>query len=149
MPLPLHPLPSSVRFLADNHSSSGPRILIPHFVSDLFKTCIILICSAWNTNIAAKTQFILAAFDSGSKGNGGSSGLLTVGESGSSACIDDSSPSSTPAGSPTASETGSATGGVKTVTAITTATGGAGYVFPVPFQNLGSDSVSACLQARL
>ena len=78
----------------------------------------------WNTNIAAGTQFILAAFNDGRYGIGGSSALMTVGASSSSSCLDDSSPSSTPVGSPTASETGTQTrggGGVKTVTSITTA----------------------------
>ena len=95
----------------------------------------------WNVNVAAGTQFMLAAFDQGSKGQGGSSNLLTVGQ-GVNGCLDDSSPSSTPvAPSPTTSfstgtntgtNTGASTtrtyGGVKTVTAITTAlpTGAAG-----------------------
>ena len=77
----------------------------------------------WNTNIAAGSQFILAAFDQGRYGTGGSSALMTVGGSSSNGCLDDTSPSSTPVGSPTASQTGTraSNGGVKTVTAITTA----------------------------
>jgi hypothetical protein len=91
--------------------------------------------AVWNVNIAAGTQFILAAFDKGSKGQGGSSYLLTVGQ-GVNGCLDDSSPSSTPVAVPTttastsqtsgtktgATKTTSYGGGVKTVTAITTAT---------------------------
>lgn len=78
----------------------------------------------WKTNIAAGTQFVLAAFDKGRYGTGGSSALLTVGDSDSSSCLDESSPSSTPIESPSATNTGASTriGGVKTVTAITTAT---------------------------
>ncbi|ORY24772.1 hypothetical protein BCR39DRAFT_581463 [Naematelia encephala] len=88
----------------------------------------------WDTNIAASTQFILAAFDEGRYGNGGSSPLYKVGSSGNSVCIDDASPSSTPinsaTGSPTHTASGVATktsgvssggGSVKTVTAIATA----------------------------
>jgi len=81
----------------------------------------------WNTNIAAGTSFILAAFNSGPFGNGGSSALMTVGESSNSGCLDDSSPSSTPA-APVQTATGTKTsgptrtgGGIKTVTAIATA----------------------------
>ncbi|WWC64045.1 uncharacterized protein I303_106651 [Kwoniella dejecticola CBS 10117] len=77
----------------------------------------------WNTNVAANTQIILAALDSGTHGNGGSSALYTIGSSSDSSCINDLSPSSTTAGSPTATGTKSGSaGGVKTVTAITTQT---------------------------
>ena len=90
----------------------------------------------WNTNIASGTHFILAAFNNGPYGNGGSSALMTVGESSNSGCLDDSSPSSTPA-VPMQTGTGTTTsgptrtgGGIKTVTAIATAQprGAAGYV---------------------
>ncbi|GFZ47415.1 hypothetical protein JCM24511_05158 [Saitozyma sp. JCM 24511] len=83
----------------------------------------------WNTNIASGTQFILAAFDSGKNGQGGSSDLMTVGKSANSACLDDSSPSSTPVNVPSQTATATKTGGgaVKTVTAIATvAPSGAG-----------------------
>ncbi|KAK8843337.1 hypothetical protein IAR55_006992 [Kwoniella newhampshirensis] len=76
----------------------------------------------WDTNIVEHTQIVLAAFDSGSRGQGGSSNLMTVGGSNDRSCIDDASPSSTTAG---AVETGTRTSGgagVKTVTAITTET---------------------------
>ncbi|WWC73113.1 uncharacterized protein I206_107078 [Kwoniella pini CBS 10737] len=77
----------------------------------------------WNTNIAANTQLIMAALDSGEHGNGGSSALYTIGSSSDNSCINDQSPSSTTAGSPTATGTKSGSvGGVKTVTAITTQT---------------------------
>ncbi|OCF72666.1 hypothetical protein I204_07050 [Kwoniella mangroviensis CBS 8886] len=77
----------------------------------------------WNTNIASNTQIIIAAFDSGTHGQGGSSALMTIGSSSDNSCINDQSPSSTTAGSPTATgtKTGNA-GGFKTVTAITTET---------------------------
>ncbi|WVW79312.1 hypothetical protein I302_101279 [Kwoniella bestiolae CBS 10118] len=77
----------------------------------------------WNTNVASNTQMIIAAFDSGPHGQGGSSALMTIGSSSDNTCINDQSPSSTTAGSPTATgtKTGNA-GGVKTVTAITTQT---------------------------
>ncbi|WWD21140.1 hypothetical protein CI109_105621 [Kwoniella shandongensis] len=76
----------------------------------------------WDTNIASNTNIILAAFDSGSHGQGGTSDLMKIGGSNDNSCIDDASPSSTTAG---AVETGTRTsggGGVKTVTAITTET---------------------------
>ncbi|WVR09085.1 hypothetical protein IAU60_006146 [Kwoniella sp. DSM 27419] len=77
----------------------------------------------WDTNIAAGTQVILAAFDHGAYGNGGTSALMTIGASSDSSCLDDSSPSSTTAGSPTATGTTSGkVGGVKTVTSVTTQT---------------------------
>lgn len=88
----------------------------------------LIAASVWNTNIAAGTQFILAAFNNGPYGNGGSSRLLTVSSSDNSACLNDLSPSSTPAApSSTSSQSGSRTtggggGGIKTVTAIATAT---------------------------
>ncbi|WRT69025.1 uncharacterized protein IL334_006007 [Kwoniella shivajii] len=77
----------------------------------------------WNTNIASSTQIIIAAFDSGEYGNGGSSALMTIGSSSDNTCINDASPSSTTAGTPTSTgtKTGSV-GGVKTVTSITTQT---------------------------
>ncbi|RXK37872.1 hypothetical protein M231_04870 [Tremella mesenterica] len=80
---------------------------------------------AWKTNIAAGTQFLLAAFDAGSNGQGGSSALLTVGGSSDNTCLDDSSPSSTPASSPSNTASSTSGGGVKTVTAIATSVPGA------------------------
>lgn len=79
--------------------------------------------TVWNTNIAAGTSFILAAFDNGPHGQGGSSDLLTVGGSGNDACLDSSAPSSTPVAVGTATPTGGggAGGAIKTVTAIATA----------------------------
>lgn len=88
----------------------------------------------WVPNLAQGTVFILAAFDAGKYGTGGSSNTYTVSQ-GSSACMDEYSPSST-AGNPVMTSgsttrpgngttgngdgTGSGVGGVKTVTAIAT-----------------------------
>nr|XP_019048030.1 hypothetical protein I302_04651 [Kwoniella bestiolae CBS 10118]OCF26960.1 hypothetical protein I302_04651 [Kwoniella bestiolae CBS 10118] len=73
----------------------------------------------WNTNIVASTQIILGAFTSGPYGNGGSTKLLTIGDSPSrdSSCINELSPSSTLASD--GSEATSTGGAVVTVTAMT------------------------------
>ncbi|KAK4684281.1 hypothetical protein P7C73_g5909, partial [Tremellales sp. Uapishka_1] len=76
----------------------------------------------WKANIASGTQFMLAAFDSGSNRQGGSSDLCTVQGATDNSCLDDSSPSST--ASATATRTGTQTapaGAIKTVTAIASA----------------------------
>jgi hypothetical protein len=73
----------------------------------------------WNTNIAAGTEFILAAFNNGPRGTGGSSQLFTVGP-GNNYCLSEDSPSST-TGTRTSTRTGTNTGAVRTITAITTA----------------------------
>ncbi|WVQ81260.1 hypothetical protein IAT38_003383 [Cryptococcus sp. DSM 104549] len=82
----------------------------------------------WDTNIEAGTEVIIAAFDSGTYGQGGSSNILTIGGSSDDSCINDASPSSTSSGAAT-TQTGTSTGGtktsvggIKTVTAITTET---------------------------
>lgn len=82
----------------------------------------------WSANIAAGSQFVLAAFDQGPYGNGGTSQIYTMQSSSDASCLNDLSPSSTPAApSSTGIQTGTGTptrtgggGVIKTVTAITT-----------------------------
>lgn len=139
---------SSGLFLEVKYSSSSlrtrPQLL---WVSSSCTICLSHTCSCetkrkvWNTNIQSGTKVILAAFDSGTHQQGGSSDLLTIQGSSDNSCIDSSSPSSTSSssqatqtGTPANSGGGTKTnvGGVKTVTAITTETaspgGAAGYV---------------------
>lgn len=135
-------------FLEVKYSSLSLRIRLQLlWVSSSCTTCLSHTCSyeikrkVWNTNIQSGTKVILAAFDSGTHQQGGSSDLLTIEGSSDNSCIDSSSPSSTSSASQatqtgTSANSGGGTktnvGGVKTVTAITTETaspgGAAGYV---------------------
>lgn len=112
----------------------------------------------WNTNIQSGTKVILAAFDSGTHQQGGSSDLLTIQGSSDNSCIDSSSPSSTSSssqatqtGTPANSGGGTKTnvGGVKTVTAITTETASPGGAAGLSTGAIVGIVVSAVLAAAV
>lgn len=88
-----------------------------------------LMMADWTVNIPSGTQFLIAAFDAGTHGIGGSSDLMTVGPADDTSCLDALSPSSTIAGQPSSTGAGAP---VRTVTqtgsADTSIKGGHKYV---------------------